>query len=274
LGIAGQEFDNFVKAFLYQSKLKFESFTLKTNITRFSDRVDDYIKYRPHYPHRLIGLLTEKIKFNISQIVADIGSGTGISTELFLSNGNRVYAVEPNKEMREAAEVSFLSSKKFISVNGTAEKTNLDDKSIDIIFSGQAFHWFDKWIAKIEFARILKPGGHIVLVWNLRKEKDYFQKEYKKILQQIPEYADVKHTNIKDNHISEFFSPKRMYKNSLENFQSFNLEGLKGRLLSSSYCPKTGPLHENLMMQIEALFSKFEEHGFINFFYETTIYWC
>ena len=108
----------------------------------------------------------------------------------------------------------------------------------------------------------------------MRKEKDHFQSEYKKILQQIPEYADVKHTNIKDNHISEFFSPKRMYKKSLENSQLFNFEGLKGRLLSSSYCPKTGPLYENLMQQIEVLFYKFEKDGFIKFLYETKIYWC
>ena len=211
---------------------------MKASTSRFSNRVDDYVKYRPHYPQQIIELLADKIELTTSDIVADIGSGTGISTELFLNNKNNVYAVEPNKEMRLAAEKSFRGNINFTSIDGTAEKTNLPDKDIDIIFSGTAFHWFNREVARTEFERILKPGGHVVLAWNVRKKEDPFQKEYKKILDQIPEFGNSTHTNIKDPEISQFFYPKIMHKEIVQNSQIFNLIGLQGRLLSSSYCPK------------------------------------
>ena len=246
---------------------------MKISIKRFSDRVEDYVKYRPVYTTHVVSILKNKFVLDEFSIIADIGSGTGISSKLFIDNGNKVYGVEPNKQMREAAELFFLENKNFVSISGTAEETNLPNKSIDLIFSGQAFHWFDKNSAKKEFNRILKKEGHIVLAWNERDEKDDFQKEYEKILQQIPEYAEVNHKNISDDQISTFFSPAKMHKESIENLQIFNLESLKGRLRSSSYFPKQGKLHENIVRQVEGLFYKFEKNGVINFLYETNIYW-
>jgi SAM-dependent methyltransferase len=247
---------------------------MKDSTKRFSDRVDDYIKYRPSYPQQLIKLLSHKMDLNSSSVIADIGSGTGILSQLFIDNGNRVYAVEPNNEMRKAAELFFSNHPKFISINGTAENTNLGSDGIDFIFAGQAFHWFDKRLAKIEFERILKKEGHIVLVWNVRDDTDDFQKEYEAILKQLPEFNDSSHKNISDEDIRDFFSPKEMHKERAENFQTFNLEGLKGRLKSSSYVPKSGTVFEKLMLQAESLFHKFEKKGAIDFLYKTDIYWC
>jgi ubiquinone/menaquinone biosynthesis C-methylase UbiE len=247
---------------------------MKTSTTRFSDRAEDYIKYRPHYPQQIIELLKNKIELNISSTVADIGSGTGISTGLFLNNGNKVFAVEPNKEMREAAESIYLKESNFISVNGTAEQSNLKEHSVDIIFCGQAFHWFNTPQAKNEFNRILKPKGHIVLVWNVRKEDDDFQRGYEMILQSVPEYNDVTPRNISDKEIINFFSPEPMQKASIPNFQTFNRDGLKGRLKSSSYCPKEGAEYERLMRELDMLFYKFEKDGIIKFEYETNVYYC
>ncbi len=247
---------------------------MKTNTTRFSDRVEDYVKYRPHYPKKVIEILSNKIGLDKNSIIADIGSGTGISTGLFINNGNKVYAVEPNKEMREAAELFYSDDKNFISINGAAENTTLQDGSIDIIFCGTAFHWFNRNETKIEFNRILKQNGHIVLVWNVRKEQDDFQKEYESNLQKIPEYKDVSHRNISDKDITEFFSPGVFHKDSLPNFQTLNLDGLKGRIKSSSYCPKEGIEYENLMQEMDTLFHKFEKNGVIKFEYETIILWC
>lgn len=246
---------------------------MKTNTTRFSDRVDDYIKYRPGYPEQIIGILANKIGLNQNSIIADVGSGTGISTNLFVKNGNKVFGVEPNKEMRDAAELIFGTNANFISVNGTAEKSSLKELSIDIIFSAQAFHWFNLNEAKKEFKRILKPNGHIVLVWNVRKENDSFQKEYESVLQSIPEYNDVTHRNITDKEIFDFFSPNLMQKIILFNYQVLDLDGLKGRLKSSSYCPKEGVEYERIMLEIELLFYKFEREGIIKFEYETNVYW-
>ena len=176
------------------------------------------------------------------------------------------------REMRESAELAYLKDSNFISVNGTAEKSNLKEISIDIIFSAQAFHWFNVSETKNEFKRILKPDGHIVFVWNVRKENDEFQTGYELILKSLPEYNKVTHRNISDKEIVDFFAPKTFEKTSLPNFQEFNLDGLKGRLKSSSYCPKEGPRYERLMSEINRLFYQFEKQGMIRFEYETIIY--
>jgi SAM-dependent methyltransferase len=246
---------------------------MKATSTRFSDRVDDYIKYRPGYPEQIIEILANKIGLNQNSIIADIGSGTGISTNLFLKNGNKVFGVEPNKEMRESAELIFGANSSFISVNGTAEKTNLKERSIDLIFSAQAFHWFNANDTKKEFERILRPGGYIVIVWNVRKENDGFQKEYESILKSIPEYNAVTHKNITDKEMSDFFAPASMQKLVLPNYQELNLDGLKGRLKSSSYCPKEGFEFERIMREIELLFYRFEKQAVIKFEYDTNVYW-
>jgi ubiquinone/menaquinone biosynthesis C-methylase UbiE len=126
---------------------------------RFSSRVENYIKYRPGYPPAMLDLLKEKCGLTGGSMVADIGSGTGILTELFLRNGNQVIGVEPNREMREAAERLLGKDPKFTSVSGTAESTTLKDQSVDFIAASQAFHWFDREQARREFLRVLKPGG-------------------------------------------------------------------------------------------------------------------
>jgi ubiquinone/menaquinone biosynthesis C-methylase UbiE len=247
---------------------------MKSATTRFSDRVDDYIKYRPGYPQKIIEVLTDEVGLTQHSIIADIGSGTGISTGLFISNGNKVYAVEPNKEMREPAELFYSENKNFICINGAAEQSNLKEHSINIIFCGTAFHWFNRNETKIEFNRILKPNGHIVLVWNVRKEQDDFQKGYEMILKSIPEYNEVMHRHGLDKEIIYFFSLRTIHKETVPNSQTLNLDGLKGRLKSSSYCPKEGIEYENLMHEMDTLFHKFNKNGVIKFEYETIIYWC
>ncbi|KAA9035890.1 class I SAM-dependent methyltransferase [Ginsengibacter hankyongi] len=185
---------------------------MKTSATRFSDSVEEYIKYRPGYPQQVIEILKEEIDLNPRSIIADIGSGTGISSALFVNNGNKVLAVEPNREMREAAELIYLNNSNFTSINGTAQQTSLPQHSIDIIFCAQAFHWFNTTETKIEFSRILQPNGDMVFVWNVRKDENDFQKDYETILRHIPEYNKVTHKNISDEDISDFFAPKRIHK--------------------------------------------------------------
>lgn len=248
---------------------------MKTNTTRFSDRVEDYIKYRPKYPVQMLELFRKEIGLHTDSIIADIGSGTGISSEPFVANGNNVFGVEPNTKMRQAAEQFFSNSANHFSINGTAEQTGLTENSIDVIFAGQAFHWFDKGKAKLEFSRILKKTGHIVLGWNVRSEKTDFQKEYDKILREtIPEYSIVTHKNISDQEIRDFFSPRESVSEYLVNAQILDLEGLKGRLKSSSYCPKSGQEYESLINKLTDLFTRYESNGLIEFAYDTHLYWC
>jgi len=130
----------------------------------------------------MIEILMEKLHLNKEDVMADIGSGTGLSSKPFLENNFKVFAVEPNEEMREAAETLFKNNRNFVSVNGTSEHTQLDNESIDVIFCGQAFHWFDLEKTKPEFQRILKPGGNIVLAWNERDTASPLQNDYENIL--------------------------------------------------------------------------------------------
>ena len=248
---------------------------MSDNTKRFSDRVEDYVKYRPSYPDEMVKILEEKIEIDKSITMADIGSGTGISSIPFLKKDYAVIGVEPNKEMREAAEHLLSNFTNFRSVNGSAEKTNLPDQSIDLIFCGQAFHWFDKEKSKIEFDRIFKGNRNLILAWNSRSTESSFQSEYEKALyDNIEEYKFVNHRNISDEQISNFFSPEGMNKTCLDNQQVLDLDGLKGRLKSSSYCPKSGNQYNKLMLKIEQIFEKYKVNNSIELKYETQLYWC
>src|SRR3712207_3362726 len=150
---------------------------------RFSNRVEDYIKYRPDYPRALVALLEDECGLTRESVVADVGSGTGILSELFLREGVRVYGVEPNREMREAGEELLAAYENFASVDGRAEATTLADDSVDFVTAGQAFHWFDTAAARREFRRILKDDGWAVLVWNDRRtEGTPLLAEYERLL--------------------------------------------------------------------------------------------
>jgi len=149
---------------------------------RFSSRVADYVRYRPGYPFELITLLRAECGLRPGHVIADLGSGTGFLSELFLKNGNRVYGVEPNEAMRQAGEEYLASHDGFVSLNGSAEATTLDNSSVDFITAGQAFHWFEADAARREFRRILKPTGWIVVLWNERQMDTPFASAYEDLL--------------------------------------------------------------------------------------------
>src|SRR5271154_1515768 len=123
---------------------------------RFSSRVEKYVRYRPSYPKEVVALLGKQCGLTAESVIADVASGTGIFTRLLLENGNRVFGVEPNAEMRRAGEEYLAAFPRFTSVAGTAEATTLPDHSVDIVTAAQAAHWFDRAKARREFVRILK----------------------------------------------------------------------------------------------------------------------
>lgn len=241
--------------------------------TRFSDRVEDYVKYRPQYPGEIIEYFKEKIGLVPDWNVADIGSGTGILSKLFLSNGNTVYGVEPNKEMREAGEKELHGYKNFFSVEGTAERTNLNGASFELITAGQAFHWFNLHESKKEFIRIMRPEGFVALIWNSRKkESTGFSIDYEKLLNDFgTDYKKVDHKNIDEKTLQLFFSE---YETKLfPNYQELNLEGLKGRLMSSSYIPaRNHPLFNKVMKRAEEIFTNWESSGKVKILYDTEVF--
>ena len=241
--------------------------------TRFSDRVEDYVKYRPHYPAAVLSYLQDTYSFSSQWAVADVGSGTGISTELFLANGNKVYAVEPNAEMRSKAEDLLSGYLGFFSLNGEAEATGVPPSAVDLIVAGQAFHWFDPVKTRPEFVRISRPGAIVALIWNERLVLSDFEQEYEAfILRHAGDYQTINHKNITDLQIGEFFQPQSFLLQSFANEQLFDFEGLKGRLLSSSYIPKGGPGFMKMIRELEKLFARHRSGGKVRVGYETKVY--
>ena len=241
---------------------------------RFSDRVENYVRYRPTYPTGVLEALRQETGLKDSDTIADIGSGTGISAEHFLRNGNEVFGVEPNLEMRQAAESQLQQYAKFHSVVGTAEATTLPNHSVNYVIAAQAFHWFDQAKAKQEFVRILRPSGWVGLIWNSRRtDSTAFLREYEALLQEYgTDYREIRHNNIKPGDLETFFGGSVEVR-SRYNEQLFDFEGLKGRLLSSSYVPNVD--HPNFLEMVQALEHIFEQHqesGKVRFDYDTKIY--
>jgi SAM-dependent methyltransferase len=243
---------------------------------RFSNRVGNYVKYRPSYPQAVVELLATECGLTSEALIADIGSGTGLLAKLFLNNGNRVVGVEPNREMREAGERLLASAPGFTSVDSTAEATTLAAGSADFVTAGQAFHWFDRARARVEFARILKPHGWVALVWNERRTtKNAFLADYDQLLATYGNnYVQVKHTLIDSDIIDSFFAPSTWSVRKFDNLQTFDFEGLKGRLLSSSYSPEpTQPSYQPMLEALWELFTTYERTGQVAFEYDTLVYY-
>jgi SAM-dependent methyltransferase len=245
-----------------------------TSTERFSTRVENYIKYRPSYPSAMLELLRVRCGLAATSTVADIGSGTGILTELLLETGAEVLAVEPNKEMREAAERLLRDYGRFRSVNGTAEATTLPHASVDLITASQAFHWFDAQVSRRELARILKPRGWIALIWNEQPlDPGPFLSEYESLLRRhAAEYERVTSMRADEARIREFFG-RRPELAVFANQQIFDFAGLEGRLMSSSYAPEPGhPEHEPMIAGLRELFERHHRGGKVVFPYRTLVY--
>jgi SAM-dependent methyltransferase len=243
---------------------------------RFSSRVEDYVKYRPGYPEALVRLLESECGLTPDSVIADVGSGTGLLSELFLTGGNRVYGVEPNREMREAGERLLASYPNYASVEGRAEATTLEDASVDFVTAGQAFHWFDPPHARREFARILRPGGWVVLVWNDRRTSGSpFLEDYERLLiEYSTDYAEVSVKYAAESMLAALFGPSEPFRQTFDNEQVFDFDGLRGRLTSSSYTPEPGhPNFEPMMRALEALFRRHQHDGRVVVGYDTKVFY-
>src|SRR5580700_2673211 len=242
--------------------------------SRFSDRVDNYVRYRPGYPREVIEELKAECGLMAEHVVADIASGTGIWTRMLLENGNPVLGVEPNAEMRKAGERLLSGFPKFTSVVGTAEATALADQSVDFVTAAQAAHWFDRARARREFVRILKPGGWLVLLWNERvTDLTAFLRDYEQLLlTYATDYQDIRHEHT-TSAINEFFDPAPFQARVFEMRQEFDHAGVEGRLLSSSYAPGPGhPRHAPMLSELRRIFEANAIEGRAVFEYRTRLY--
>lgn len=247
---------------------------MKNHTTSFTGRVDDYAKYRPLYPEQIITLLENKIGFDQSKDIADIGCGTGKLSRLFLNNGNLVFGVEPNDEMRLKSEKLLSKFINFISVEGSAETTMLATNSIDVITVGQAFHWFDLKKTKKEFKRILRKDGYVVIAWNERKNNSPVMKAVNKILLSLNQTHEEEEKNLVDkNLLNTFYGVEKAGSSTIPNFQMLDLEGLKGRIRSISYVPDSGNEHNKIMNYIKDVFNKYNNGGMVKIEYTTRLFY-
>jgi SAM-dependent methyltransferase len=241
---------------------------------RFTIRVEDYERYRPDYPREVLTTLQREYGLIPAHVIADIGSGTGLSARLFLENGNVVYGVEPNEAMAAAA-ARRLSGAAFHDVRGRAEATALPDRSIDLIVAGQAFHWFDPAAAAVELRRILRPGGRLAVVWNRRRlDTTPFLRAYEELLQRWgTDYRQVSERHAEPGALAIVFGGDGYRIHRFPHRQVFDREGLRGRLLSSSYTPPPGHAsHEPMLAALDAVFDACAVEGRVSFDYDTELY--
>jgi SAM-dependent methyltransferase len=237
---------------------------------RFSNRVENYRKYRPGYPAAILETLRAECGLTPQAVVADIGSGTGILAEMFLKAGNAVIGVEPNKEMREAGERLLSAYPRFTSMDGKAEAIGLADTSVDFITAAQSLHWFDLVTARREFQRILKPEGWVAILWNDRRDKTPFMQAYRALLlRHATDYLQVDHKRITPDVLRGFYAGE-FRQRKFDNHQTFDYQGLRGRLLSSSYVP----LDNGAMLEeLQGIFAEHQVDRTVRFDYVTALYY-
>ena len=253
-----------------------QGFTLQKPTQRFSNRVDNYIKYRPGYPAEIVDFLGATCNLAPTSTIADVGSGTGLLSKLFLNYGNPVLGIEPNPEMRQAGEQFLHQYPNFTSIDGTAEETMLPNHHVDFVVAGQAFHWFEPTKTVAEFKRILKPGGWVVLIWNERLTGGSpFLVAYETLLEKYAaEYTHVNHTNLDMPRLEDIFGAGLQVE-TFSNKQTFDFDSLKGRLLSSSYAPLADhPNHRPMMNELRQIFQTYQQNGSVEFKYSTQVYYC
>lgn len=245
---------------------------------RFSDRVDNYIRYRPGYPDEIYDFMEQEKLISKQAVIADIGSGTGISAEPLLKRDYRVIGIEPNTEMREAAERLLCNNySQFMSENATAERTRLANQSVGAILAGQAFHWFDRSLVRTEFERILKPGGYVMLMWNDRRTNTSdFLRLYEDFLQMFStDYQAIDHKQVQDAQIFDAFFGEGNYREKwVYNYQDLDFASLKGRVLSSSYMPNEA--HEDyphMLYCLKKIFMRYQQNGTVRLDYDTKLYY-
>jgi ubiquinone/menaquinone biosynthesis C-methylase UbiE len=231
---------------------------------RFSGRVEAYRRYRPRYPRGIIPRLQELCGLTPASIVADIGAGTGMLAELFLENSNRVFAVEPNPEMRAACEELVASYPNLTCIDGTAEETGLPDDSVDFVAVGRAFHWFEQEKCRAEFARILRAEGWVVLAgMGPRKGADPVARDHESVLREYGlDYAALRERYNLGDAARKFFAGGAMQEAEFPGAEKMTYEELEGHTASLSVTPQSGhPRFSAMQRALKDFFARHQSEG-------------
>ena len=251
---------------------------VRDSVRRFDDRAGPYVRARPGYPAEVAALL-EQQGLPRGATLADIGSGTGKLSEVFLAAGHRIIGIEPTDEMRAAAQALLGGEARFRQQPGRSDATGLPDASVDAIVAGQAFHWFEPQATRREWVRILRPGGLVALIWNDRRLVGCpLLAEYDQLLTaHCPEYGEGLRRSPAELALAAFFAPAAMTESRFDNSQRLDWEGYRQRALSASYVPREGPAHEAFFA---ALQQSFDRHAVgagpaavAELLYDTRVFW-
>jgi ubiquinone/menaquinone biosynthesis C-methylase UbiE len=244
---------------------------------RFSERVENYILSRPSYPSQVLETMRDECGLTSDSVVADVACGTGIFTRLLLENGSRVFAIEPNLEMREAAARLLASYPNLLAVvDGAAERTTLPDRSVQFVTAAQAAHWFNLPETRREFVRILQPQGWVVLIWNQRRiDSTPFLRGYEHLLSTFAtDYEKVRHEHTTQG-IQSFFAPQSIQLREFPMHQDFDYSALERRLLSSSYVPLAGNgNYAPMIRELRCLFDAHQSGGHVRLDYTTRVFFA
>lgn len=241
---------------------------------RFSDRVESYRLHRPRYPIEIVDWLRVRCGLQPDSSVVDVAAGTGLLAEIFLARGYAVTAIEPNDGMRAACASQTLRFPKLRCMSGTAEMTGLPAHAADLVTVGQALHWFDLPRTRAEFVRVLRPGGWCAVVYNERRTGgDPFHDGYERILRKFgTDYEMVRSKYLQPERLAEFFGDSEMSQAIFPNAQQLDLDGLKGRILSSSYMPQERhPRYTAMVGEIETLFARCQKDGSVRLEYACVV---
>ena len=243
---------------------------------RYAGKAGHYNRFRPHYPQDAVEVFRRESGAQ-RRIVADIGSGTGLFSQRLLQAGFQVYAVEPNADMRHEAESHLAGEPGFRSISGTAEATTLPTHGVDALSCAQAFHWFDVDRVIPEFRRILRPGGVVCLLWNNQRfDANDFHRDYESVLrQECPDYQGFNISSISYSieKLKTQFRTDQVVEYHFDNEQVLDLEGLKGRISSVSYCPvPDSAAYAKLMGETEALFARHKRGGHVRILHDVEMY--
>lgn len=249
--------------------------TENNNTELFTARAAAYAKGRPSYAKALIDHLYREEGFSERSVIADIGSGTGIFSNLLLERGSIVYGVEPNADMREAAVKAFAGCSRFVQYDGTAAHTGLSDHSVDFVTVAQAFHWFDPAEFKAECRRILRPGGKIFLIWNIRDEEDPVNRKWFAILRKYcPKFRGPNGGfRPEDGRIDAFFEGRYEYQAFDNPLVYDSEEKFVNRCLSGSYALREDDDAYTVFVEaLKEFFAEFAADGVLRAENATTMY--
>ena len=234
------------------------------NINKFNKMQNDYSKYRPNYSNEAIEYILNLQNVDNEFKVADIGAGTGKLSLPFVKRGLKLYGIEPNKDMYEKLLENMKEYSDFFGILGYSEKTYLDNKSIDLIVVGQAFHWFNIDEFKIECKRVLKDDSYIAILYNNGDySKEVINKIHELSRRYCPEYKGssgglYNNEDIFNNFFKEY--NKIIFKNDYK----LTLDQFIGLNFSASYAPKENEEnHDIYLSKLEEVFNTYQEDGYL-----------